>query len=231
MRTAESVVLTDCPPGPDDRNTSTWRSFGSISTSTSSASGRTATVADEVWTRPCDSVTGTRWTRCGPASNFMRDHTPVAGHPEHDLGEATQLGRRGRHHLERPAPAGGERPVHLEQVAGEQVRLLASLGPADLDDDVALVIGVAWEEQDLDLLVQLGRPVLQRVDLVAHLVAVGPRQLAEHLPGRGEVVGDPSQLVGAVDQRFELLAALRQLHVAGLVGEHLRVGEQVVDLS
>ena len=37
-------------------------------TSTSSASGSTATVAVEVWMRPCDSVSGTRCTRCVPPS-------------------------------------------------------------------------------------------------------------------------------------------------------------------
>ena len=31
MRTAESVVLTLCPPGPDERNTSTRMSFSGIS--------------------------------------------------------------------------------------------------------------------------------------------------------------------------------------------------------
>ena len=68
MRTAESVVFTDCPPGPDERYTSTWRSFGSIWTSTSSASGSTATVAVEVWIRPFDSVSGMRCTRWVPPS-------------------------------------------------------------------------------------------------------------------------------------------------------------------
>ena len=43
-----------------------------MSTSTSSASGSTATAADEVWMRPWDSVTGTRWTRCGPPSCSRR---------------------------------------------------------------------------------------------------------------------------------------------------------------
>src|SRR5947207_2429916 len=66
MRTAESVVFTLWPPGPVERYTSTFRSLGSISTSTSSASGITATVAVEVWIRPCDSVSGTRCTRCLP---------------------------------------------------------------------------------------------------------------------------------------------------------------------
>ena len=50
------------------------RSRSSIITSSSSASASTATVADEVCTRPWLSVTGTRCTRCGPPSNFSRCH-------------------------------------------------------------------------------------------------------------------------------------------------------------
>src|SRR6184192_4144088 len=42
--TALSVVLTDWPPGPLERNTSIRRSLSSIWMSTSSASGNTATV-------------------------------------------------------------------------------------------------------------------------------------------------------------------------------------------
>ncbi len=68
--TAESVVLTPCPPGPLARVTVISRSCGSIVTSTSSASARTATVTVEVWMRPLASVTGTRWTRCTPLSNL-----------------------------------------------------------------------------------------------------------------------------------------------------------------
>ena len=74
MRTAESVVLTLWPPGPLERNTSIWRSLSSIATSTSSASGSTSTVADDVWMRPWLSVTGTRCTRCGPPSYLKRGH-------------------------------------------------------------------------------------------------------------------------------------------------------------
>ena len=43
-----------------------------MATSTSSASGSTVTVAVEVWIRPLASVTGTRWTRCVPASCSRR---------------------------------------------------------------------------------------------------------------------------------------------------------------
>ena len=43
--------------------------------STSSTSGSTATVAVDVWMRPCDSVAGTRCTRCTPDSNFIFAYT------------------------------------------------------------------------------------------------------------------------------------------------------------
>ena len=70
MRTAEYVVFTDCPPGPEEQKVSMRMSLGSILTSTSSASGSTATVTAEVCTRPCCSVTGTRCTRWTPLSYF-----------------------------------------------------------------------------------------------------------------------------------------------------------------
>ena len=47
-----------------------------MSTSTSSTSGSTATVAAEVWMRPCVSVSGTRCTRCTPDSNFSLAKAP-----------------------------------------------------------------------------------------------------------------------------------------------------------
>ena len=60
--TALSVVFTDWPPGPLDLKTSILRSLSLIFISTSSASGSTATVAAEVCTLPCASVSGTLWT-------------------------------------------------------------------------------------------------------------------------------------------------------------------------
>ena len=59
--------------GSEARNTCISTSAGLSCTSTSSISGSTATVAVEVWTRPPDSVSGTRWTRWTPLSNFRRE--------------------------------------------------------------------------------------------------------------------------------------------------------------
>src|SRR5690606_30026746 len=73
--TADLVVFTDCPPGPDEQNRSIRTSFISICTSNSSASGKTITVAADVCTRPCVSVCGTRCTRCTPASYFKDPYT------------------------------------------------------------------------------------------------------------------------------------------------------------
>ena len=76
MRIAESVVLACWPPALEARMVSTRMSSGLILTSTSSASGSTATVAAEVWMRPLASVSGTRCTRWTPDSNFSRANTP-----------------------------------------------------------------------------------------------------------------------------------------------------------
>ena len=45
-------------------------------TSAVSISGSTATVTVEVWTRPPDSVSGTRCTRWTPLSYFSREKAP-----------------------------------------------------------------------------------------------------------------------------------------------------------
>ena len=55
------------------------RSLSSIWTSICSASGNTSTPAALVCTRPWDSVTGTRWTRCTPPSNFSSANGAVPG--------------------------------------------------------------------------------------------------------------------------------------------------------
>ena len=72
IRTAESVVLTLCPPGPDERKTSTRMSFSGISMwSVSSTTGSTSTPANEVWRRPWLSnglIRTSRWVPCSTES-------------------------------------------------------------------------------------------------------------------------------------------------------------------
>jgi len=52
MRTADSRLLTNCPPGPDERQKSMRMSSGRIFTAPFFDFGRMATVAVEVWIRP-----------------------------------------------------------------------------------------------------------------------------------------------------------------------------------
>ena len=51
-----------------------------------------------------------------------------------------------------PAAALGVAQVHPQQVTGEQRRLLAALAGLDLEDDVAVVVGVARDQQQRSLL-------------------------------------------------------------------------------
>ncbi len=150
MRTAEYVVFTDCPPGPELMKMSIFRSFGSISisSSSSSASGNTITPAAEVWMRPCDSVTGMRCTRCTPPSYFRLAHTPSsgAGVPLARMAICTSLTPPSSVvfsdcHGDGPAALLGVSQIHAQQVAGEQRCLLAARTGLDLHDDVPGVIG------------------------------------------------------------------------------------------
>jgi hypothetical protein len=64
---------------------------------------------------------------------------------------AAQLGIAGRDDLDAPALALGVAGVHAQQVAGKQRRLVAAGAGADLEEDVALVVGVAGQQGGLQL--------------------------------------------------------------------------------
>ena len=131
---------------------SIFRSSGLISMSTSSASGSTATVAAEVWMRPCASVSGTRCTRCTPDSNFSLANGAAAADFRDDFLEAALGALAHRHDLGLPALLGGVALVHAEQVAGEQRGLVAAGAGADFQDHVALVHRVLGQQREAQLL-------------------------------------------------------------------------------
>ena len=94
MRTAESVVLTLCPPGPG-RAVDVDAQVVRVDLRRRPPRPRAAPARRprEVWMRPCDSVTGTRCTRCTPPSYFSRAQTPSpgAGVPRDFTATATSL--------------------------------------------------------------------------------------------------------------------------------------------
>ena len=225
IRTAESVVFTLCPPGPDDRKTSMRRSFGSTVTSTSSASGSTSTPAAEVWMRPCDS---------GDRHPLHAVHAALELQPrpdalvrcarldrDRDVLVPAELGVDGVEHLGRPAAALGVAQVHAQQVAGEQRRLRAALPRLDLEDDVLVVVGVLGQQL-------LAQPVGQLLDRrCSSAVGLGGerRVLAGQLPGGGEVAAGLVEGAGGLDQRGRARRSAGRAGGRGLVGVHRRVGE------
>ena len=136
--------------------------------------------------RPCDSVTGTRCTRCTPPSYFSRAQTPSSAvrrlTATVTVLVAAEVGRSASStSVVQPVPLGVAQ-VHPQQVAGEQRRLLAALARLDLEDDVLAVVGVLGQQQ-------LAQPVLELPDgaVSASASAAKDGVLGGELAGGGEV--------------------------------------------
>ena len=78
---------------------------------------------------------------------------------ELDLVVPAHAGGRGVHDLDLPALLLGPARVHPEQVRREERRLIPTLGALDLDDDVAVVVRVLGQEENL-------QPLLELLDLL-----------------------------------------------------------------
>ena len=107
-------------------------------------------MAAEVWILPPDSVTGTRWTRWPPASNFRRDQAPapstmklISLKPPSSVSLELATSTR--------QPFLGVHGVHAEEIGREEHALLPADAAADLHDDVFAVVGILRQEQDPDL--------------------------------------------------------------------------------
>src|SRR5665648_1005905 len=149
-RTAESVVLTDCPPGPDDRKTSTLISFSGMSMwSVPSIRGTTSTAANDVWRRP--------WLSNGEMDQPVRAGLDGQG-PERvrhlDLEgrglDARLLRVRGVQHGRGVAVPLGPPQVHPQQHLGEVGRVDAACAGPDGHDGLAVVVLTGKEGADLE---------------------------------------------------------------------------------
>ena len=83
---------------------------------------------------------------------------PLALDCEGHLLEAADLGRRLRDDLGPEAALLGVAGQHLEQVAGEEGRLVAPGPRPDLDEHVLGVVGVALDHRQTDLVAELLQP-------------------------------------------------------------------------
>src|SRR4029450_6354214 len=119
-----------------------------------------------------------------------------------------------------------------EQVPGEQRRLVSPGAGADLDDHVAVVVGVLGDHRTLELGLQLGDAGLGGCDLlVEQRAAVGRGLLALELPRRRQVLACRLQAPVGAHHLAKLAVALGQLDVATLVCQHAGVAELRLDLS
>ena len=101
--------------------------------------------------RPCDSVSGTRCTRCVPDSNLSLRVRAAAFDARDDFLVAAVLAGAGGQHLELPALALGVARVHAEQVAGENRRLVAAGAGAHFEEDVGVVARILRDQQQTEL--------------------------------------------------------------------------------
>ena len=180
MRTAESVVLTCWPPAPDERIVSMRMSSLRISMSMSSASGSTATVAADVWMRPCVSVSRHALHPVHAGFEFQLRKHAAPGDGRNDFLVAAGIALACRKHFDLPALARRVALVHPEEIAGKQRRLRTAGAGADFKDGALFVGRVLRQKQDLHLL-------LERLDALLdlrlfHLGKVA--HLAIGIPGR-----------------------------------------------
>ena len=130
-------------------------------------------------------------------------------------------------HLDLPAAPLGVAQVHAQELGGEQRRLVAAGARPDLDDDVAVVVGVLGESRILSSSSSSSSALAQGAQLGSgHLPHLGvgvleQRLVALDLAQRGPV--DPE----GVDERLQRRALLGGSLKAPLVGDDLRVPQIV----
>ena len=133
-----------------------------------------------------------------------------------------------RQDLGAEAPQLGVAREHLEQVAGEQSSLVPAGAGADLDQDVLVVVGVALDHRQANLLREPLEPVRRLRHELAQLGVVPV--LVQELAGALEVVTKARVLLGQLVRGLELAVLAADLRVALAVGDHLGVGHLALEL-
>ncbi len=124
------------------------------------------------------------------------------------------------HEVRPEAVLEGVARVHPQQLRREQRGLLAAGAGPDLDDDVAIVVGVARQERDTKVVEQRRLACLERRDLLARhrlQVVVGLR--VAHVAGPDQLRADVLELAVGRDDRLEA----GQLPSEALEGGRVRV--------
>src|SRR5262245_17731030 len=160
-----------------------------------------------------------------PLENGIR---AVALDRERDVVVAAALARIGTEHLPLEAPVLRVAGEHAEEIARPDRRLVAPGALANLDDYVLLVVGVALDERELELVLELFQPPLELGNKAAEF-----RVLARRL----EVVASRTPLLRELVRALELFQPAARIGRGMVVGEDrrvahplLRVGEGALEL-
>ena len=150
---------------------------------------------------------------------------------EHNLFIASSGALTAARHLNLPALALTIASVHAGKVASKECRLVATCATANLDNRVLRVLGVLGYEQQLYFFLKLGKLFLVSVNLLAchgtqFLIALAGKQLFSIL----HVLQFFLVVVSDSEQIFKAFIFLAQFHIALLVGDNLRVGNQCLNL-
>jgi hypothetical protein len=155
--------------------------------------------------------------RRGRAAGLHR-HGDVLEAAEVALGPVQQLGP--------PAPPLGVAQVHAQQITGEQRGLLAALPRLDLEDDVAVVVGVARHEEAAQPVAGVFVRLLQRGQLGGEVGVLGGE-----FAGRRGVTGGGQQRAVGVDDLAELGVPAPDRPGARGVGVQAGVGEGALEVG
>ena len=148
---------------------------------------------------------------------------------ERHLLEAADLGRRLREHLGGEATLLGVAGEHLEEVAGEQRRLVAAGAGADLDQHVLVVVGVALDHRQADLLLQLREPAGRLLDEPRSSGSSPSSASSSLAPSRSSLRVRYSRASPCAGLQLAVLAP--DLGVALPVRDHLGIGHLALQLG
>ena len=230
MRTAESVVLTDWPPGPDERK---------------DVDAEVRRVDLHVHLLRLGQDRHRRRRGVDPALAFglgdpldavhaglvaQAPIGPPSPHGEDRLPDRPRDPLRTADQLHRPPPPLGESPVHPHQVRAEESRLVASGACADLDHRRAVLHRVGRHQRGPEPRFGLLEAAIQFRDLgPGKRTHLGIVRLRGKLPSAGHLRFERGQLPPGHDRVRQSRPLPAELPQPGRVPYHLRVRKLAFD--
>src|SRR5437867_8088455 len=149
-----------------------------------------------------------------PTLEFQSAPGALALDEEDDFLVAADARRAGVHDLDLPALTLGVLRVHPQQVAGEEARLVTSGACADLDEDVLVVVGIARQEQALEIALECRLAGRELIDLeLGQLGQLAVAAVGQEVARLAATAQDFAVLTEALD---DLAAARSEEHTSEL---------------